>query len=242
MNKEAKQKWIFAAAVVVGSCVLGAALTLAKVESNVRMIALLLWALAIIVAYAAVTLRAGRKTVAKMQEANRLFTEQHDTDAYIAALNDLLETEKGFQAQQILRINLTVAYSDKRQYQNALDALKAIPRPEKLNKPNAAFYWVNLALCNFYLGSDEEAMKIVNLQRKAFDEMRSARQTGPALAFLEIFELLHEGKQEDAAALLENARMEWESEQTAAEFAFMAEKCGVELAPLPESSTDCKIV
>ena len=42
----------------------------------------------------------------------------------------------------------------------------------------------------------------------------------------------------DAAALLETARVTWENERTAADFAFMAQKCGVELQPLPKDAPD----
>ena len=63
-------------------------------------------------------------------------------------------------------------------------------------------------------------------------------QASPALAFLEVFENLHTGNREDAIALLEGARVTWENERTAADFALVAEKCGVELLPLPEKSEE----
>ena len=235
MDKTKRLLWI---GIIVASCLFSLALLALGVEGNARSIALILWIVAMVIIYAVYTFKTGRKTVQKIEEANRLFIEQHDTDAYITALKALLETEKDLQPQQILRINLTVAYCSKRDYEKALATLKEIPRPDKLNKPNAAFYWVNLALCSFYLGDEEEGMRIVNLQKKAFAEMRAAQQTGPALAFLEIFELLYRGCDDDAAALLETARETWEDEKTAADFAFMAEKCGVELQPLPEKDEE----
>lgn len=232
MNKKKIMMW---AGIILASCIFGVVITALGLEGNARTTALVIWCCVIVVVYAIVTMKEGRKTVAKMMEANRLFTEEHDVDGYIVALNKLVEEEKdNFQAQQILHINLCAAYCAKRNYAKALEALQAIGNPKKLNKANAAFYWVNLALCNFYLGNEEEGMRIVDLQRAAFIEMRSAQQTGPALAFLEIFENLHNGDTEDSIALLEAARAQWENEQTAADFAFMAEKCGIELEPLPE--------
>ena len=233
-----KKKLLMWLGIIAASCAFSLAMIFLGIEGTARATALTLWLVATVAVYAGVTLSDGRKTVKKIQEANLLFTEKHDADAYIAALNALLETEKGLHAQQVLRINLTVGYCDKRDYASALAALQAIPRPEKLNKANAAFYWVNLALCNFYLGNDDEGMRIVKLQQKAFEEMRRAQQTGPALAFLEIFELLYNGCDDDAAALLETARVTWENERTAADFAFMAQKCGVELQPLPKDAPD----
>ena len=236
MDKTKKLMWI---AIILASCVFGLVLTFLDVEEDTRTLALLIWCCVCVAVYGAVTMKNGKKTVAKMMEANRLFTEEYDVEGYIVALNKLVEEEKdNFQAQQILHINLCAAYSAKQDHAKALEALQAIPNPKKLNKPNAAFYWVNLALCNFYLGNDEEGMRIVELQRKAFTEMRSAQQTGPALAFIEIFENLHNGETEDAIALLEVARAQWETESTAKDFALMAEKCGVELEPLPEKSEE----
>ncbi|MBQ8850881.1 MAG: hypothetical protein IJZ66_00325 [Oscillibacter sp.] len=235
MKKNKIMMWI---ALIAGSCIFGAVLAVLGVEGNARTVALVAWCAVIVTVYGIVTMKSGRKTVSKMMEANRLFTEEHDVEGYIAALNALVVEEKdNYQAQQILHINLCAAYCAKQDYAAALEALETI-NPKKLNKANAAFYWVNLALCNFYLGNDAEGMRIVDLQKAAFTEMRSAQQTGPALAFLEIFELLHQGEQEDAAALLETARATWENESTAKEFALVAEKVGVELQPLPEKAEE----
>lgn len=237
MNKKNIALW---AAIIGSSCVFGVVITLLGLEDNARTIALVAWCAIIVTVYAIVTMKGGRKTVAKMQAVNRLLTEEHDVDAYITALNELLEEEKdNDQAQQILRINLTVAYVEKREYDKALAALQAI-NPKRLNRQNAAFYWVNLALCNFYLDNVDEGMRIANLQRKAFEEMRKVPQASPVLAFLEVFENLHNGNREDAIALLEGARVTWENEKNAADFALVAEKCGVELLPLPEKAEDAE--
>ena len=204
-------------------------------ESTTQPIVLTVWLVAMVAIYAFFTFTDGRKTVAKIQEANLLLTEKKDLDAYIEALKALIVSEKdNLQAQQILRINLTVAYTGKHDYESALQMLKEIPEPKRLNKPNAAFYWANLALCSFYTGDEAEGLRILDLQKKAFEEMRKVPQPGPALAFLEIFETYHKGNQADAAALLETARATWEKEDNAAEFALVAEKIGVELEALPE--------
>ena len=137
MDKTKRLLWI---GIIVASCLFSLALLALGVEGNARSIALILWIVAMVIIYAVYTFKTGRKTVQKIEEANRLFIEQHDTDAYITALKALLETEKDLQPQQILRINLTVAYCSKRDYEKALATLKEIPRPDKLNKPNAAFY------------------------------------------------------------------------------------------------------
>ena len=234
-----KKKQILLWAGIIGaSCLFGAAMALLGVTGDARTIALTLWSVAIITVYAFVTMGEGRKTVAKIQAVNRLLTEERDIEGYIAGLNRLLEEEKdNFQAQQILRINLTVAYIENRDHENALAVLKEI-NPKRLNRQNAAFYWVNMGLCHFYLDQVEEGMRVVELQRKAFDEMRKVPQATPALAFLEIFENLHTGNREDAVALLETARVTWENERNTADFALVAEKCGVELRPLPEKSAE----
>lgn len=233
-----KKKLALWAGIIGASCLFGAAIALLGVTGDARTIALVLWSVVIITVYAIVTMSDGRKTVAKIQEVNRLLTEEHDIEGYIAGLNRLLVEEKdNFQAQQILRINLTVAYIENRDHEKALAVLKEI-NPKRLNRQNAAFYWVNLGLCHFYLDQVEEGMRVVELQRKAFDEMRKVPQASPALAFLEIFENLHTGNREDAVALLETARVTWENERNAADFALVAEKCGVELLPLPEKSIE----
>lgn len=234
-----KKSRLLMGGIILASFLFALATQVLGIEGNAFTIAVTVWMVLMVVVYGGVTMTAGKKTVAKIQEANLLLTEKHDLDAYIEALNALVESEKDSeQAQQVLRINLTVAYTGKHDYENALRVLKELKDPKRLNKPNAAFYWVNLALCNFYVGNDEEGLRITELQKKAFEEMRKAQQTGPALAFLEIFELLYRGCDDDAAALLETARETWEDEKTAADFAFMAEKCGVELQPLPEKDEE----
>lgn len=219
--------------IILASCLFSLVLQFVDLGENGFPIAITFWMMAMVVIYGFFTFRDGRKTVEKIQKANLLLTEEHDLDAYIAALSELVKTEDSLQAQQILRINLTVAYCGKHDYENALRVLQEIKDPKRLNKPNAAFYWINMALCSFYLGNDEEGMRIVKLQKAAFDQMRQAQQTGPALAFLEVFETFHQGSTEDAAALFETARAAWENEENAPEFALVAEKCGFELLPLP---------
>ena len=233
-----KKKIALWAGIIGASCLFGAAIALLGVTGDARTIALVLWSVVIITVYAIVTMSDGRKTVAKIQEVNRLLTEDRNIEGYIAGLNRLLVEEKdNFQAQQILRINLTVAYIENREHEKAIAALKEI-NPKKLNRQNAAFYWVNLGLCHFYLDQVEEGMRVVDLQRKAFDAMRKVPQASPALAFLEVFETYHNGDAEDAAALLETARATWENEENAPEFALVAEKIGVELEPLPEKAEE----
>lgn len=234
-----KKSRLLMGGIILASFLFALATQVLGIEGNAFTIAVTVWMVLMVVVYGGVTMTAGKKTVAKIQEANLLLTEKHDLDAYIEALNALVESEKDSeQAQQVLRINLTVAYTGKHDYENALRVLKELKDPKRLNKPNAAFYWVNLALCNFYVGNDEEGLRITELQKKAFEEMRKAQQTGPALAFLEVFETYHNGDAEDAAALLETARATWENEENAPEFALVAEKIGVELEPLPEKTEE----
>ena len=106
-----KKKLALWAGIIGASCLFGAAIALFGISGDARTIALVLWSVVIITVYAIVTMSDGRKTVAKIQEVNRLLTEDRNIEGYIAGLNRLLVEEKdNFQAQQILRINLTVAY------------------------------------------------------------------------------------------------------------------------------------
>lgn len=229
------------ALLVVGIIIATAAFSLViqylNLSEKLFLTAITFWMIFMVGIYAFFTLSAGRKTVNKIQKVNLLLTEQHDLDAYIAGLNELLVSEKdSFQAQQILRINLTVAYWGKHDFESALKALQEIPNPKRLNRPNAAFYWVNLALANFYNGNDDEGLRILDLQKAAFTEMRKVPQPSPSLAFLEIFETFHAGSVEDAHALFETARATWKKDENAPEFALVAEKIGAEFLPLPEKT------
>ena len=167
-----KKSRLLMGGIILASFLFALATQVLGIEGNAFTIAVTVWMVLMVVVYGGVTMTAGKKTVAKIQEANLLLTEKHDLDAYIEALNALVESEKDSeQAQQVLRINLTVAYTGKHDYENALRVLKELKDPKRLNKPNAAFYWVNLALCNFYVGNDEEGLRITELQKKAFEEM-----------------------------------------------------------------------
>lgn len=223
--------------IIVATAIFSLVMQYLNVSEKIFLTAITFWMIAMIGIYAFFTIGAGKKTLAKIQKVNLLLTEEHDLDAYIAGLNELLVTEKdSFQAQQILRINLTVAYWGKHDFANALKALQEIPDPKRLNRPNAAFYWVNLGLANFYNGNDEEGLRILDLQKAAFTEMRKVPQPSPSLAFLEIFETFHAGSVEDAHALFETARATWENSENAPEFALVAEKIGAEFLPLPEKT------
>ncbi|MBQ2996047.1 MAG: hypothetical protein IJE22_02285 [Oscillibacter sp.] len=234
-----KKTALLVGGIVVSTAIFSLVVQYLQLSEKLFVTAITFWMILMVGIYAFVTLRAGRKTVEKIEKVNLLLTEEHDLDAYIAGLKDLLITEKdSFQAQQILRINLTVAYWGKHDFKSALQMLQEIPDPRRLNRPNAAFYWANLALANFYNGNDEEGLRIVDLQRAAFTEMRKVKQPSPSLAFLEIFEAFYQGSIEDAHALFETARATWETADNAVEFALVAEKIGAELLPLPEKATE----
>ena len=232
-----KKTALLVGGIIVSTAIFSLVIQYLNLSEKFFLTAITFWMIFMVGIYAFVTLSAGRKTVNKIQQVNRLLTEEHNLDAYIAGLKELLTTEKdSFQAQQILRINLTVAYWGKHDFASALQMLQEIPNPKRLNRPNAAFYWVNLALANFYTGNDEEGMRIADLQRAAFAEMRKVPQPSPSLAFLEVFESFYQGNTEDALALFENARATWENADNRPEFALVAEKIGAELLPLPEKT------
>ena len=82
-----KKKLALWAGIIGASCLFGAAMALFGITGDARTIALVLWSVVIITVYAIVTMSDGRKTVAKIQEVNRLLTEDHNIEGYIAGLN-----------------------------------------------------------------------------------------------------------------------------------------------------------
>ena len=81
-----KKKLLMWLGIIAASCAFSLAMIFLGIEGTARATALTFWLVAMVAVYAGVTLSEGRKTVKKIQEANLLFTEKHDADAYIAAL------------------------------------------------------------------------------------------------------------------------------------------------------------
>ena len=76
-----KQSWLLLGGIILASCAFSLVIQLLGVAGAARPIAITLWMAAMVAVYAYITLTAGRKTVKKIQEANKLLTEEKDLDA-----------------------------------------------------------------------------------------------------------------------------------------------------------------
>jgi hypothetical protein len=134
-----------------------------------------------------------------------------DPDGYIEKLNALLENKRSPSLKAVRAINLSAAYSRKREYENAKRAILEA-NEKKLHKSLAPYYWTDLALYEFYLGENDAALAITGEKRELIDSLRS----GPnalTVAILDVLQANALGDKDKAQELILAGREKFPDEK-----------------------------
>lgn len=143
----------------------------------------------------------------KMQELVPLL-ENGRPAAYLAGLEELLETVKTRGLRDMLRLNLSAGYCELDRYEEAITVLESLKFggsrvPEMVRR-------LNLCVCLLHTGRAAEAMELYRASEKWFAPCREKEPYGGNIAVLDIHAAMVEGRCTEARAMLEHARKTWD--------------------------------
>ena len=139
----------------------------------------------------------------KLLRLNRVLTDDHDPDRFIAENEDLMEKVKHPFHQSLLMINIAVGYSDKKDFKKAKKILLEIPEGG-LRGINRIIYYNNLAYFHFHLGETKKAIRILEEHREEFDRLLNNQQLGKHIIINRVYQAIAEGDKNRAEQLLES--------------------------------------
>ena len=108
----------------------------------------------------------------------------------------------------IVKLNMSAAYCDMKQYAEALALLLELSETE-LSGQCDFIYRLNLCACYFYLGKKKEALYCYTLNKRIFDKYHNHKLYGGNVAVVEIFALLAEKEYKQAEKLYQETKSKW---------------------------------
>lgn len=154
--------------------------------------------------------------------------DEGKAEEYIAEMEKMLETAKGQNLRNILKLNLTAGYIDEKRYDAAGHILEGLAGKYSAGSPEEAVRRLNLCMCYFYDAQYEMAMELYNGSQEIFGQYRDDEIYGGNIAAVEIFAEMINGRYRHAGQLLETARKSWTDTRLQKVFreldSFMAER------------------
>ena len=154
--------------------------------------------------------------------------DEGKAEEYIAGMEKMLETAKGQNLRNILKLNLTAGYIDEKQYDVAGHILEGLAGKYLAGSLEEAVRRLNLCMCYFYDAQYETAMELYNGSRDLFGQYRDDEIYGGNIAAVEIVAEIINGRYKHAGQLLEMARKSWTDTRPQKVFqeldSFMAER------------------
>lgn len=190
-----------------------------SIDRNVFLLGYWIAGAAVLVLLAAVGRLYYGKYQRGMVEAAKL-REEGKTEEYIAQVEKLLESAKGQQLRNQLRLNLTAGYCDLKQYDRAAAILEELAG-EKLKGVVRTVHRLNLCCCYFYMGEWEKAMEWYGKSQGEFASFRNTAEYGGNVAVLDIFAEIARGQKERAGEMLENAKETWRNPRLQEDYQYL---------------------
>ena len=225
MDKNRKKiRIIFWISTIVLSGLFGAGLSAFSVAPPIKTILIVVFLSIVCFIAMAINLLWYREFNQKLKALQPILLEEHDANRYIQEIQALLEGKKSPQICGILKLNLSAAYCEKKEYGTAKELLLQID-PRKLGGTNRFVYWADLAYVYFYLQENQKATLILEQQQAHFSKLSNNLHLGGLLAILMIFQKITEGDKPGARQLLDQARPQWKNERTAPDFEYLETLC-----------------
>lgn len=154
----------------------------------------------------------------KKMRALAALLEEGSTDAYIEGVQSLLASAKSNSLKQVLKLNLSAGYCEKRQFEAALGILEELSE-EPLHGVIKMIHRLNLCVCYFYMSQNDKALSLYRESEKTFAPYRGSSSYGGNLAVLDMLAAIAKGDYFGAKKLLEHAKSTWNTKRLAAEYA-----------------------
>ncbi len=131
--------------------------------------------------------------------------EEGNATAYIERLRPLYEKAKGRHLKQLLALNLSAGYADRKEYERAIAYLQSM-EGARLPRAFRMVYALNMSMLHFQVGREAEGLGYYHAQSKALAAARNDKNLAPHVAILDILACIAEGKTQEAHRLLQEAK------------------------------------
>ena len=219
-----KIRMIFWIVIIVLSIFFGIVAAALDLSPTVRRILMAVYLTFVLISSISIDLLWYRFFNHRLKALQPILLHQRDADRYITEITALLEGKKSPQIRSVLKLNLSAAYCEKKEYEKAKELLLQI-KPRKLAGTNRLIYWADLAYVYFYLQENQNAISIMDQQKVPFSKLSDNGYVGGLLAILSIFRKLAENDNIGARQLLDQSRAKWENQYTAPDFEYLEKQC-----------------
>ncbi len=158
----------------------------------------------------------------RMREAIACY-EKGDIQTYMDKLEAMLDTAKGRNLRNTLKIDLSVGHYAMGEYESAIRILEDMSE-EPMGGAMRLAYQLNLCLFYFRTNRNAQAMEIYHAGGKEFARYRKNNHYGGNIALLDMLAALHEGRYGEAEELLAYARQTWKHWHLQKEYWLIEEK------------------
>jgi len=128
---------------------------------------------------------------------------------YIAEVEKLLQTAKGQNLRNILKLNLAAGYVDIKQFDIAINILEELSSKRLAGSAVKMIYRLNFCMSYFYAAQYEKAMELYNGSQSIFELYRNDKTYGGNIAIVDILAAMKNGQYTQAERLLNMARETW---------------------------------
>lgn len=137
----------------------------------------------------------------KVQALMPILYEENNPDLFIEENKKLLENMRSPYNKAFLLLNISVGYSDKRDYQKAKEILLQIPE-NAIRGLNGIIYYIDLVYYNFKLMNMDEVIAIMDKHEKEFKAFENHKTIGKHIKLNQIFYLRAKNELEEADKLI----------------------------------------
>lgn len=147
----------------------------------------------------------------------------HQADLALKDMQDMyheLEKKGPKNLLQLVKLNMSAAHCDLKEYDKALNLLLEISDND-LATNERFIHQLNICACYFYLDRAQEAVAIYEQNEKLFDKFRENKIYGGNVAVITIFVLLAKNEKAKAKKLYEESRKKWHNPRLDDDFAYI---------------------
>ena len=160
-----------------------------------------------------------KKYVGKMRRAIKIL-DDNNTEEYIKVVEQMLKKAKGRYLHTLLTVNLSVGYTELKDYKKALELLKSVSENRMYGELKMV-HKLNLC-CNYYYDGQREAAKsIYNENLKIFKSYRDTPIYGGNIAVIDIFMEIEKQNFELAEKIFTSAREKWDNPRLQEDFLYI---------------------
>lgn len=160
-----------------------------------------------------------KKYVGKMKEAIKIL-DDNKIDEYIKVVEQLSEKAKGLYLKTLLTVNLSVGYTELKDYKKALELLKSVSEIRMYGVLKMV-HKLNLCCNYFYDGQIDAAKSIYNDNLKIFKSYRDTPIYGGNIAVIDIFMEIEKQNFELAEKIFTSAREKWDNPRLQEDFLYI---------------------